>query len=100
MPKFRKRPVEIEGIQWIGDNLQEVLNFVGKHKKFKAWFENFNHYKKHVAASGNIFKIFTLEGVMSATPGDWIIRGVKGECYPCKPEIFEATYEPVQEMSA
>lgn len=42
-------------------------------------------------------KIETLEGVMTANPGDWIITGVKGERYPCKPDIFEATYEPIEE---
>ena len=42
-----------------------------------------------------MFKIFTLEGTMEASAGDWIIRGVRGEHYPCKPDIFEATYEPV-----
>ena len=41
-------------------------------------------------------KILTLEGTMEAMPGDWIITGVKGETYPCKPDIFEATYEPVE----
>jgi hypothetical protein len=43
-------------------------------------------------------QIETLEGVMTASPGDWIITGVKGEQYPCKPDIFEATYEPVEEQ--
>lgn len=42
-------------------------------------------------------KIETLEGTMTANPGDWIITGVKGERYPCKPDIFEATYEPIEE---
>jgi hypothetical protein len=42
-------------------------------------------------------EIETLEGTMTATPGDWIICGVQGELYPCKPDIFEATYEPVDE---
>ena len=41
--------------------------------------------------------IVTMEGIMQAEPGDWIIRGVKGECYPCKPDIFEATYEAVND---
>ncbi len=41
-------------------------------------------------------KILTLEGTMEAIPGDWIITGIKGETYPCKPDVFEATYEPVK----
>lgn len=44
-------------------------------------------------------KIETLEGTMTANPGDWIITGVKGEQYPCKPDIFEATYEQVEEQT-
>ena len=47
-----------------------------------------------VAFAGDVVIITTLEGVQNANPGDWIIRGVKGELYPCKPEIFEVTYEP------
>lgn len=96
MPKFRKKPVEIEAVQWTGANLREVLTFTGKHDRFNEWFEDFKDYQKHVSKSGDIFKIFTLEGVMEASPGDWIIRGVQGEHYPCKPDIFEATYDPVQ----
>lgn len=97
MPYFVKKPVMIEAIQWTGENLKEVLDFTGKHDKFNEWFENFKDYQNHVSNSGDIFKIFTLEGVMEASPGDWIIRGVKGEHYPCKPDIFEATYDPAPE---
>lgn len=97
MPYFVKKPVMIEAIQWTGKNLKEVLDFTGKHDKFKKWFEDFKDYQNHVSNSGDIFKIFTLEGVMEASPGDWIIRGVKGEHYPCKPDIFEATYDPAPE---
>ncbi|ECK7392670.1 hypothetical protein FRN05_24005, partial [Salmonella enterica subsp. enterica] len=53
-------------------------------------------YIAHVRSDGNRFKIFTLEGVMDALPGDWIIRGVQGEHYPCKPDIFAATYDPAE----
>lgn len=80
--KFRKRPVVIEAVKWNGDNSDEIYAFFGE----QSWGE-------FVGA----FSIKTLEGVMMATPGDWIIKGVKGEFYPCKPDIFEATYEPVEE---
>lgn len=93
--RFRKKPVEIEAIQWRGYNLEDVIAFTGKHPKFDEWFSSWDEYKEHVRDDSSIFKIFTLEGVMSATPGDWIIKGVQGEFYPCKPEIFEATYETV-----
>jgi len=94
--KFRKKPVVIEAIQYTGENLREVLDFTGRHPDFEKWFEGFDDYQQHVEKNDNIFKIFTLEGVMEATPGDWIIRGVKGEHYPCKSDIFAATYEPAE----
>jgi len=95
MPIFRKKPVEIEAIQWTGNNLRQVITFTdgppetrGMHAGM-AW----EAYEDLVARDG--LKIFTLEGKMSASVGDWIIRGVKGEFYPCKPDIFAATYEAV-----
>jgi hypothetical protein len=81
MPKFRKKPVEIEAIQFNGANQDEVVAFTD-YQAFAADCEMF---------------IDTLEGTMEAAEGDWIIRGIKGEFYPCKPDIFEATYEKVVE---
>lgn len=83
MAKFRKRPVVIEAIQWTGVN-DDVLT---------KWVDGC--YLS--GDSGQFLMIPTLEGVMAASVGDWIIRGVKNEFYPCKPEIFAATYEPVIE---
>lgn len=80
MTKYRKKPVEIEAIVWTGDNLAEALSFVNTGD---------------VGKSGDRFVIKTLEGDMTASPGDFIIRGVQGEFYPCKPDIFDATYEEV-----
>jgi len=94
--KYRKRPVEIEAIRYTGDNLKDVIEFTGKHPKFDEWFPTWDDYVKHVKSRSMAFKIFTLEGVMSAYPGDWIIRGVNGEHYPCKSDIFEKTYEKVE----
>lgn len=93
--RFRKKPVEIEAIQYTGDNLEQVLEFTGKHPSWGNWFRSFEDYSNHVKNNDNIFKIITLEGTMEATPGYWIIRGVNGEHYPCHPEIFEKTYERV-----
>ena len=93
---FRKKPVVIEAVQWTGKNLIEVIKFTGQHAsatRFK-WEE----YEDLVASDG--LKIFTLEGKMSANVGDWIIKGVKGECYPCKPDIFEITYESLEAGNA
>lgn len=92
MPKFRKKPVVIEAVQWTGSNLKEVIDFSGLHESAKKW--SWEEYEKVVANDG--LKIFTLEGKMNADVNDWIIKGVQGEFYPCKPDIFEATYEAVQ----
>lgn len=81
MPKFRKKPVVIEAWQFIGlDGLSTM-----------PWWAQGRAQDR--AGSASLF-LSTLEGVMEASPGDWIIRGVKGEIYPCKPDIFAATYEP------
>ncbi|WP_206424550.1 hypothetical protein [Delftia lacustris] len=93
--QFRKRPVTISAIQWTGKNLREVITFTdgppetrGTHAGM-AW----EAYTDLVERDG--LMIYTLEGKMHASVGDWIIRGVKGEHYPCKPDIFAETYEPV-----
>lgn len=90
--QFTKKPVTIQAIQWTGKNLREVITFTDGPPDTRsahagmAW----DAYVDLVARDG--LKIYTLEGTMLASPGDWIIRGVKGEMYPCKDEIFEATY--------
>lgn len=86
MPKFRKKPVVIEAVQFVGgaDSARAMLEFIG-NDRFACWLHN-----------PDAIAIETLEGRMIASPGDWIIKGIKGECYPCKPDIFEATYEAVE----
>ena len=84
MSKFRKKPVVIEAVQWTGD----PECFVGS--VFKGAFVG-----GPLRRIDRALPILTLEGEMLANVGDWIIRGVKGEFYPCKPDIFEATYEPI-----
>jgi len=91
--KYRKKPVVIEAIQWTGNNLREVINFAGLHPSAKKW--TWDEYEQVVAEKG--LKIFTMEGPLMASVGDFIIRGVHGEVYPCKPDIFEKTYEPVSD---
>ena len=81
MPKFRKKPVVIEAMQWNGNNLDEVFRFGDDNDTA-------------LELQGEMIKIETLEGTMTAQIGDWIIKGVNGEFYPCKPDIFEKTYEP------
>lgn len=79
--KYRKKPVEIEAVEWNGENVKEVMDFMG--------WKNVEHDEI------NGLKIFTLEGKMNASKGDFIIKGVNGEFYPCKPDIFEKTYEKI-----
>lgn len=97
--KFKKKPVVIDAIRWTGDNLREVICFTdgppdvrSNHASMK-WEE----YCDLVKRDG--LKIFTLEGKMSASVGDWIIRGVEGEHYPCKPDIFAKTYELAEQTT-
>jgi hypothetical protein len=78
--KFRKKPVVIEAIRFNG-NFDEIEKFVGGDAEFR---------------DGQLV-VATLEGPLRAADGDWIIKGVKNEFYPCKPDIFAATYEPVEE---
>jgi hypothetical protein len=80
--QYRKKPIVIEAVQWNGQNYAELREFVGESLSAQ-W-----------GVGGYCF-IDTLEGRMNAAVGDWIIRGVKGEFYPCKPDIFEQTYEAV-----
>ena len=78
--KYRKKPVIIEAIQWNGNNLTDIDNFVGGRLKIKR----------------SRLVIHTLEGDMEASINDYIIKGVNGEFYPCKPDIFDKTYERAQ----
>ena len=83
--RFKKKPVVIEAIKWTGENPDEVQEFLF----------NGNTHASDGWVKGQYVDIGTPEGLMVASIGDWIIRGVKGEHYPCKPDIFEMTYEPV-----
>ena len=79
--KFRKKPLVIEAIQYLGDvNFNLIRLFVSNNTPLH-----------HIGDEK--FHISTLEGGHDVGPGDWIIKGIKGEFYPCKPDIFEKTYE-------
>jgi hypothetical protein len=77
---YVKKPVTIEAIQWDGENTKEILGFCD---------ECFSYQKDDIA----VLVINTLEGTMKASIGDYIIRGIKGEFYACKPDIFILTYD-------
>lgn len=89
MGKYRKKPVVIEAFQWTGgpDQTEDPAWMVDAMKEGEAWVEN----KPNTEIME--LHILTLEGTMTAQIGDYIIQGVQGEIYPCKPEIFKATYE-------
>ncbi len=80
--KYRKKPVVIDAVQWDGENIDAIARFM-------KW-QNFDHDK----INGLIIR--TLEGQHVASVGDFIIKGVHGEFYPCKPDIFEKTYEAAE----
>ena len=84
--KYRKKPVVIDAMHYTVLNYNEICKFVGKDLKIE-W------------ESQTVPKLYipTLEGEMIASKGDWIIKGVNGEFYPCKPDIFEKTYEKVSD---
>lgn len=83
--KYIKKPVEIEAVQFLDttESIEELSDFIGK--EIRVDYQDRNN---------PCLKIETLEGTMKASVGDYIIKGVKGEFYPCKPDIFEATYVP------
>lgn len=120
MPKFRKKPVEIEASQWFknGDHPKDyegatqgfeggqLTTFQGSERKEKGWEGGVVRYFRRPDVPGDqVCRICpntmhdhgwidTLEGGHIVCPGDWIITGVKGENYPCKPDIFITTYDP------
>lgn len=98
--KYRKKPVEIEAVQWNGNsNIVEVKKFVGKDLKYEL--ESDTAWEAGVAPPFFSLLIETKEGVMKAMPYDWIIKEpfpTDDRCfYPCKPDIFEKTYERISD---
>ena len=94
MAKYRKKPIIIEAIQWTGKNDEEIEFFIG---------ENLEGYGDNLVAirprseqyRSKLMYIRTLEGIMTASVDDYIIKGIQGEFYPCKPDVFKKTYERV-----
>ena len=96
--KYRKKPVVIEAVEWTGENLIEIITFIDgsapdltSSTAENRWYD----YTDIVHNEGLIIK--TLEGQHIASVGDFIIKGVQGEFYPCKPDIFAKTYEKVED---
>lgn len=89
MNKYIKKPIEVEALQ-IHGNVSEIKEFIGKNGY--AYIED-EAWKAGAAQPHTVVTIYTLEGAMRATDGDYIIKGVKGEFYPCRKDIFEETYD-------
>lgn len=113
MAKYRKKPVVIDAVQWFqnGDHPEDYDRDADYEEASECCEGQIVRYYRHPDVSGlktcqhcgRIMHdhgwIDTLKGGHTVCPGDWIIKGVKGEFYPCKPDIFEATYEPVNEAN-
>ena len=97
--KYRKKPVVIEAVQWTGKNHREMYGFLEGDTEGYIQPYGTNFYIDHSAVSGGLV-IKTLEGAHIASVGDFIIKGVKGELYPCKPDICAKTYESVDYADA
>ena len=89
MTKYRKKPVVIEAIQLKDKSIIEIIN----------WTTDYINIEINTDENDNIIGMIipTLEGAMKASMNDYIIKGIQGEFYPCKPEIFEATYELIEQ---
>ncbi len=82
--KYRKKPVEIEAVQFLEGDFSPILEAFPEAKNWKGWLHDDGKWRLDIP---------TPEGVMSATEGDFIIQGVRGEHYPCNPDIFSITYD-------
>lgn len=100
MPRYRKKPVIVEAVRFGGPGGIAGVGF----EDCPAWLAEAMRKPEHEAGAmfveANDLCIRTLEGVLTASPGDWIIRGTAGEIYPCKPEIFAAIYDPADAAAA
>lgn len=92
--KYRKKPIVVEAVPWTGHNFREIFDFLTDSKYLDECIYNEGDTFKfdHDGVDAKLY-VKTLEGTMLAGFGDYIIKGVNGEFYPCKPDIFEKTYE-------
>ena len=98
--KYRKKPVEIEAVRFIMDRETPATDFLGLTNEYRRgrdmFWENDNAIFEMFQPEICSLKIKTLEGLMNVSDGDYIIKGVYGEFYPCKPDIFKKTYEEIK----
>lgn len=106
MPRFCKKPIEIEARRVPSDD-SDITAYLHEGIALAEWCGGTSYLMTEEGERayegceyvGPHLSIKTLEGTHAAEPGDWIIRGVAGEFYPCKPDIFDATYEPVEVLA-
>lgn len=94
--RFRKKPVEVEAMQWDGraESATSIIDWILSHGSTARYVcADRNRCVAYDGDSPHRIVISTLEGNMTASLNDWVIRGIQGEFYPCKPDIFAATYE-------
>jgi hypothetical protein len=90
--KYQKKPIVVEAVQWTGYNLEEVKEFA-KYVVYEIYDAG---WKAGVCPPSTKITLQTLEGVMTVQQNDYIIKGINGEFYPCKPDIFEKTYDEIK----
>ncbi|MGW4406535.1 hypothetical protein ACWEJ6_21075 [Nonomuraea sp. NPDC004702] len=96
MPRFRKKPVEITAVQWTGENAQEIKTFVGVRDNGESRFltpDEITGVWEHAHVYDELHDTW-----VTVYPGQWVIKGVKGEFYPCAEDVFAETYEPVSRV--
>jgi hypothetical protein len=96
--KYRKKAIVIEAAQL---TYKSILSTTAKEEQLPEWITNNPDITIHVTTGiidSQYAEIKTLEGIMIASKNDWIIKGINGECYPCKPDIFTATYDEEREV--
>ena len=96
MTKYRKKPVVIDAEQWLPIRKYDGIQPSAKMPIPPVPCEYLKYTKRYWFFGEEVWKIKTLEGYLKISPGDWIIKGIKGEFYPCKPDIFGQTYEKVE----
>ena len=94
--KYRKKPIIVEAVKWTGLNLEEIKNFVDESLLYNIYDRAWKAGKAPVIVD---MQIRTPKGNMPVSVGDYIIKGIAGEFYPCKPDIFKETYETVSMVS-
>ena len=94
--KYRKKPIVVEAVPWTGHNFREIFDFLTNNQKLDSCIYNDGDtFRFDYDGTAVQLYVKTLEGTVLASFGDYIIKGVNGEFYPCKPDVFEKSYEQI-----